>query len=232
MDTMNIRRPTGIPNLDGLIQGGLKERSITLLEGDAGSGKSTLAVTYLMAGMDVGENGIYVSIEESRDNFYENMGFYGFELEKYEREGKLYFYECNPQKLKEFLDKGTIGIEDNIAQLQAKRLVLDSISAFVMLYETEAKQRAAVHRLFEKLRSWGLTTLVIAESSLNQPHNWASYLVDGWIRLYYKKVGRERIRTIEVLKMRGTRHETTEVVYRIENKGINLYPNERVFGSE
>jgi len=29
--------------------------------------------------------------------------------------------------------------------------------------------------------------------------------------------------------MRGTRHKTTEVVYRIEDRGINLYPNERVF---
>jgi circadian clock protein KaiC len=229
---MNIRRPTGIPNLDGLIQGGLKEKSITLLEGDAGSGKSTLAVTYLTAGINAGENGIYVSVEESRENFFENMGFYGFELEKYEKDGKLFFYECNPQKLKESLEKGTLGIEDKITELGAKRLVLDSISAFVMLYETEAKQRNAVHHLFEKLRAWGLTTLVIAESSLTQPHNWASYLVDGWIRLYYKKVGRERIRTIEVLKMRGTRHETTEVVYRIENKGISLYPNERVFGVE
>ncbi|MFH0861830.1 MAG: ATPase domain-containing protein [Candidatus Altiarchaeota archaeon] len=230
---MNARRPTGIPNLDSLIQGGLKEKSITLVEGDAGSGKSTLSVSYVVAGINAGENGIYISVEESRENFFENMGYYGFDLAKYEKEGSLFFYECNPQKLKESLDKGTIGIEDKITEIHAKRLVLDSISAFVTLYETEAKQRAAVHRLFEKLRSWGLTTLVIAEAAHTQHNNnWASYLVDGWIRLYYKKSGRERIRTIEVLKMRGTKHDATEVVYRIEDKGINLYPNERVFGTD
>jgi KaiC/GvpD/RAD55 family RecA-like ATPase len=222
------RKTTGIPNLDSLIQGGLKEKSITLVEGDAGSGKSTLAVHYIMAGIKEGENGVYMSAEETRENFFENMDFFGFKLEDYERDGKLLFYECNPERLKEFLEKGVLGIEEKIEQMHIKRLVIDSISAFVLLYDTEAKQRTAVNMLFEKLRTWGLTTVVIAESSHTQPQHFASYLVDGWIRLYNKKVGRERVRTIEVLKMRGTNHDTTEVLYRIENKGISLYPNERV----
>jgi circadian clock protein KaiC len=221
------RKSTGIPNLDRLIQGGLKDKSITLVEGDAGSGKSTLGLHYIIAGIATGENGIFISVEENRENFFENMGMFGFRLEEYEREGKFLFEECNSQELMDSMEKDLAGIEEKITKMQAKRLVLDSISAFVMLYETEAAQRLAVHRLFEKMRKWGLTTLIIAESSHNNPHNWASYLVDGWIRLYNKKVGRERTRTIEVLKMRGTQHETIEVVYRIENKGINLYPNER-----
>jgi circadian clock protein KaiC len=221
------RKSTGIPNLDSLIQGGLKEKSITLLEGDAGCGKSTLAVHYILAGVKEGEGGIYLSVEETKENFFENMSFFGFNLEEVEKTGNFLFFECNPQKLKDFLEKGILGIEDKIQEMSAKRLVVDSLSGFVMLYETEAKQRTAVHHLFEKLRAWGITTLVIAESAQGQPHSWASYLVDGWIRLYNKKVERERVRTMEVLKMRGTHHETIEVVYKIESKGINLYPNER-----
>jgi circadian clock protein KaiC len=229
---MFLRKSTGIANLDNLIQGGLKEKSIILLEGDAGSGKSTLAVHYMLAGINAGESCIYMSVEESKESFYENMDIFGFGLEDVEKSGKMFFYECNPQKLKDFLEKGTIGVEEKIAEMHAKRLILDSLSAFIMLYESEAKQRTAVHKLLEKMRSWGLTTIIIEEASPNQSGNWASYLVDGWIRLYNKKVGRERIRSLEVLKMRGTKHDTTEVVYRIEPKGINMYPNERVFDTE
>jgi circadian clock protein KaiC len=229
---MGKRKSTGITNLDNLIQGGLKEKSITLIEGDAGSGKSTLAVHFILSGIGAGDKAIYMSIEESKDSFFENMEFFGFKLEEQEKAGNILFYECNPQKLKDFLDKGTIGIEDKINEMQAKRLVLDSLSAFIMLYENDSKQRMAVHKLLEKMRSWGLTTLIIEEATSGLAGNWTSYLADGWIRLYNKKVGRERVRSLEVLKMRGTKHDTTEVVYRIEPKGINMYPNERVFDTE
>jgi len=226
------RKSTGIESLDGLVQGGLKEKSITLLEGDAGSGKSTLAVHYLLAGIQAGENGVYVSVEESRESFFDNMGVLGFKLEDYEQSGNLIFHELNAQQLRDFLDKGVLGVEDQIIKVQAKRFVLDSISAFVLLYDTEAKQRAAVHKLFEKIRSWGLTSVVVSESSDVHSALGLQYQVDGWIRLYYRKMGQERLRTMEVLKMRGTKHEATEVVYRIEDGGIKLYPHERVLMQE
>jgi circadian clock protein KaiC len=223
------RKTTGIPKLDDMVEGGFKAGTINMLEGEAGSGKSTLAVQYLIAGLNAGEAGIYLSVEETKTSYFENMARFGFDLQKYEDSGKLLFYECSAQKLKDFLEKGSLGIEAQIRDMQARRLVLDSISAFVLLYDNEARQRTAIQRLFEKLKSWNLTTLIVCESSDDYSKFGLPYIVDGWIRLYYKKVGNERVRTIEVLKMRGTKHKSQELVYRIEEKGINLYPNERIF---
>jgi circadian clock protein KaiC len=223
------RKSSGNSELDTLMEGGFKEGSINMIEGDAGSGKSTFAVQFLLAGIAANEKCIYLSVEEDRASFYENMLRFGFDLERAENEGMLLFYECTAQRLKEFLDKGALGIEQEIRQMEAKRLVVDSISAFALTYDSESKQRIAVQRLFERMKSWGLTALIVSESSHDYRTFGLPYLVDGWVRLYYKKAGNERVRTVEVLKMRGTRHKTTETVFRIENEGVNLYPNERVF---
>jgi KaiC/GvpD/RAD55 family RecA-like ATPase len=222
------RKSTGIAALDNLMQGGLKEKSITLLEGESGCGKSTLAVQFLLAAINAGDNAVYMSVEESKESFIDNMGMFHFPLQERQDEGKLLFFECKPQQLRDFMDKGVLGIEDEIRSMDAKIFVLDSITAFALLHETEAKQRSAVQKLFERIRSWGLTTIVVSEAQDASHGIGLQYLVDGWVRLYYKKVGQERVRTLEVLKMRGTKHETVEVVYRIESKGINIYPQERI----
>jgi circadian clock protein KaiC len=229
VNEMEMRKSTGIRSLDELMEGGFKEGSINMVEGDAGSGKSTFAVQYMLAGVQAGEKCIYISVEENRKSFYANMKRFGFNLEQLENNGSFLFYECTAQRLRDFLEKGALGVEEEIKRMDAKRLVLDSISAFVLTYETESKQRLSVQRLFEKLKSWNLTSLIISESSQDYTPFGLHYIVDGWVRLYYKKVGQERVRTVEVLKMRGTKHKTTETVYRIEDEGLNLYPNERVF---
>ncbi|MBD3262148.1 MAG: AAA family ATPase [Candidatus Altiarchaeales archaeon] len=225
---MMERKSTGIGKLDELVEGGFKERSINMVVGEPGTGKSTLALQYLLAGITSGEKAIYVSIEEQKDSFYENMSRLGFDLARHEQEGNLLFYECNALKLKEFLEKGSLGFENKIIEMKAKRLVLDSMSAFILLYDTEMKQRSAVQRLFEKLKTWDLTTYLVSEASQDYTQFGLEYLVDGLVKLYYRKVGHERVRTIEVYKMRGTKHQTVETVYRIEGDGIRLYPGETI----
>ncbi|MBD3388787.1 MAG: AAA family ATPase [Candidatus Altiarchaeales archaeon] len=226
---MHARKSTGIPDVDEMIEGGFREGSINMVDGDAGTGKSTFAVQFMMAGLAAGESAIYMSVEESKESFYTNMLRFGFNLEEYEKAGTLFFYEANAAQLKEFLDKGGIGIEDRIMQMKPQRFVLDSISAFALLYETGMKQRTAVQRFIEKLKAWNLTTLLISEATQDYTRFGLEFLVDGVVKLWYRKVGHERVRTIEIMKMRGTKHKIAETVYRIEENGIVLYPSETIF---
>jgi len=225
---MITRVSTGIAELDNLTEGGFKRSSINLVEGTAGSGKSTLAVHYVLDGVKKGEKCIYLSVEEDKESFFENMERFGFSLREYEAIGDFYFHELTASKLKEFIEKGTLGIEDIMKGAGVTRIVVDSITAFSLLYESESDQRAAVQRLFSKLRAWKLTSILIAEAEQDYTSFGLQYLVDGLLVLTYNKVGRQRVRTIEVMKMRGTKHRSTEIVYRIEDDGIKMYPGETV----
>ncbi|MBU0762716.1 MAG: AAA family ATPase [Candidatus Altiarchaeota archaeon] len=226
------RVSTGISELDEMVEGGIKKGSITLLEGAAGCGKSTLAVHFCLSDPKTFGTCLYISVEEDKKSFFENMQRYGLNLQEHESSGDLIFHQLNSAKLKDFMNKGTLGIEDILVQNKVSRIVLDSISAFTLLYETEAQQRIAVQNLFEKLRVWNLTVFIVAEDSQDYRSFGLLYLVDGVLRMSYKKAGRQRVRTIEVLKMRGTKHRAGEVVYRIEDNGIVLYPREMILDSQ
>jgi KaiC/GvpD/RAD55 family RecA-like ATPase len=223
------RLSTGIHGLDELIEGGLKPRSINLVVGEAGCGKSTFATHFLKAGADAGEAGLYVSVEEAKEKFFQNMGRFGFDLARLEAEHKITFYKTSVADIRNFLDQGVINFEQYL-QGDVKRVVIDSVTALMLAYSNETSQRNALMTLFDQLERRGVTILVTSEveAGAGDGRFGIGYLVDGIFRLYYRKIGQERVRTLEVMKMRGTDHSKQEMVYRLGKTGIILYPNEKV----
>jgi circadian clock protein KaiC len=222
------RLSTGIKGLDEMIEGGIKAKSINLVVGEPGSGKSTFAVQFLLAGAKAGETGLYISVEEQRDKFFDNMKRYSFDLESLEREGKLVFHKTSTQEIRNFLDKGVISFGEYFQTYQIKRVVIDSATALMLAYNSETSQRSAIMNLLEQLAKWGATVLITSESDDGQARFGLEYLVDGIFRLYYRKVGQERVRTLEVFKMRGTDHSKQEIIYKLGNGGITLVPGGKI----
>ena len=58
---------TGVAGLDAVLFGGLARNRLHLLEGSPGTGKTTIALQFLLAGAEVGEAGIYVSLAETEE---------------------------------------------------------------------------------------------------------------------------------------------------------------------
>jgi circadian clock protein KaiC len=114
MKSKVIRISTGIPNLDKLIEGGFKKNSINLVAGDPGSGKSIFAMQFLMEGIKKGEPGVFITFEEKKKKFYEDMLEFGWELEKYEKEKKFVFLEYTPEQVKKILTEGGGIVEEVI----------------------------------------------------------------------------------------------------------------------
>ena len=86
------RVPTGIMNLDKIIEGGLEKNSTNLLVGGSGNGKSIFATQFLIEGLKKGEAVLYVSFEEKKKEFYINMKELGWDLEEAEKKGKFFFF--------------------------------------------------------------------------------------------------------------------------------------------
>lgn len=221
-----IRVPTGIPNFDKLVEGGFEKDSINLLVGDSGCGKTIFAIQFLIDGLKRGEKCLYVTFEEKKSEFYSNMADFGWDLEKFEKDGKFIFMEYTPEKVKTMLEEGGGTIESVVLGKKITRMVIDSITSFALLFVDDLKKREAALELFSMLRKWGCTSLLTYEEDPNSEKKTTSKTLefesDSIIAIYYKRMESKRERYIEVLKMRSTKHSREIYPLSVEKNGISV----------
>lgn len=80
---------TGIPGFDEIVGGGIPKRNAVLLSGGPGTGKTIFAMQYLWNGLQVGEPGVYVALEEHSVQVRVHMRNFGWDVRQYEQEGKF-----------------------------------------------------------------------------------------------------------------------------------------------
>ncbi|MBI5391530.1 hypothetical protein HZB00_00855 [Candidatus Woesearchaeota archaeon] len=226
------RIPTGISGFDSLVQGGFKKNSINLVAGGAGSGKTIFAIQFLVQGaLQKNEPGVYITFEEKKEKLYEDMLDFGWDLEKLEKEGKFIFLEYTPEQVKKVLIEGGGTIEAVIAKTKAKRLVIDSITSFALLYQEELSKKEASLALFDLITDWGCTAVLTSEDDDHKGSFIAAALefeVDSIILLYYVKQKGARVRAMEILKMRGTKHPGKTFAFNITDKGVVIDTKKQV----
>jgi len=209
-----------------MVKGGFKRKSINLIVGGSGSGKTIFALKYLIEGVEKGENVLYVTFEEKKENFYENMSKLGIDLYKLEKTGKFIFMEYSPEKVKMMLDEGGGAIESLVLKNNIQRMVFDSITSFSLLFEDDFSKRQATLGLFDIIRKWKCTTLFTVQHNPSDKKDKeissVEFESDSIILLYFKGIKGKRERFIEVLKMRGTKHSTEVHSFDIKKGGINI----------
>jgi circadian clock protein KaiC len=217
------RIPTGIINFDGLVQGGFDKNSTNLIVGDSGAGKSIFATQFLMEGIKRGEKCLYITFEEEKEEFYENMAAFGWDLKKYEQSGDFVFLEYAPEKVRTMLEEGGGIIENIVLKKKIARVVIDSITSFELLFDSDIEKREASLSLFNLLRKWNCTSLLTYEADTFREKSSSStveFESDSIILLYFVRSKKERKRYIEVMKMRGTNHSRNIYPASIEKNGI------------
>ena len=222
-----IRMSTNIPGFDKLVEGGFEKNTTNLVVGNAGSGKTIFATQFLMSGLKKGERCLYVTFEERKKNFYENMKRFGWDLEEYEKRGLFTFLEYTPIKVKAMLEEGGGTIEGIIIKKKVSRMVIDSITSFALLFDDELEKREAALDLFNMINDWNCTALLTYEGEPVQGERAETQTIefesDSITLFYYIREGGERHRYIEILKMRGTAHSKKIHRFHIGNSGIVVY---------
>jgi len=217
------RVSTGIGNFDKLVQGGFDKNSTNLIVGNSGAGKSIFATQFLMEGIRKGEKGLYITFEEEKEEFFENMSAFGWNLEELEKKGYFVFLEYSPEKVKVMLEEGGGIIENIVLKKKIKRVVIDSITSFELLFDSDIEKREASISLFNLLRKWDCTSLLTYEQNpftVNTSSGSVSFESDSITLLYFLRGKKQRERFIEVLKMRGTKHSRYVYPANISDKGL------------
>jgi circadian clock protein KaiC len=224
------RIPTGIKGLDKLTEGGFEKNSAVLVMGGGGSGKSIFATQFLIEGiLEHKGTGIYISFEERKYRFYKHMERFGWDLEKLESQGRFIFLKYSPERIARIVKERSKEIENAIKEVEAKRIVIDSLSAYTALFESETEKRKMLVSLFDMIEEWDCTAVVVAEEDQdpNKHHSTVmGFMADAIILLYNEREPKGlRFRAVEVFKMRGTKHESKICSMKITDHGIVVYPD-------
>jgi len=227
------KAPTGITGLDEVTLGGLPRGRATLICGGAGCGKTMLAVEFLVNGVrEYGEPGVFVAFEETKEELVVNAASLDFNLGKLVREGKLAIdhVHIDPNEIAETGDYDLEGLfirlKYAIESVGAKRVVLDTIETLFSSFSNTALLRAEIRRLFQFLKSFGVTAIVTGERGENSLTRYGleEYVADCVILLDHRVMDQITTRRMRVVKYRGSSHGTNEYPFIIDEQGFSVLP--------
>ena len=215
--------PSGIPDLDELLEGGLDRGTSTLIMGPAGCGKSSLALQYVVAGLKRGEKALFISFDETRHNFYKRAGGLGLGESLKEAGDRFVFMQIDPA---EMCPGELSGIVRSHVANGATMVVLDSLSGYQNAMPEEQFLLLQMHEMLTYLNQQGiLTFLILAQHGLVGPMQSSvdlTYLSDNVLLLRFFEAEGEFKRAISIVKKRTGGHEPTIREYRIDKNGVRV----------
>jgi KaiC/GvpD/RAD55 family RecA-like ATPase len=220
------RATSGIPGLDKLIEGGFVRGSSNLIAGNAGTCKTTFGMQFLWEGLQKGENGLYVTLEQKPEEILADIERYGWDFKKFITAGKF--------KIESMLAGDVTQLSTTmftmLKKLNAKRFVLDSLSIAAMGWKERPdeffKLRFKIFDMLNTLKNTGVTSLLIseiprAEKDALSRFGFEEFVVDSVI-LMQAFVAGGQTRSLQILKMRRTDHGKKIYPFDVGPKGLLL----------
>ncbi len=249
---MSETTPSGIPGLDELISGGFPRGRTILVIGGPGTGKTVLAAQFMYKGIsEFGENAVMISIDEGKEHFLSEMARFGWDFRKAEQERKFTLIDATRLSrvaiLKEKMmkaetsslrgkqleiDKLIEEVEVKIREINAKRVVLDTLASLFYRFTDPTERRTAGVDLIEAISDLGVTTIVTTELSeigLDRKISDEEFLVHGVIMMQTLFIGGTTTRGLQVEKMRGVGVNPNLVPYTIDKTGLEVFPSMSIF---
>jgi len=221
------RAASGIEGLDKLVDSGFIRDNIILLAGNTGSGKTIFSVQFIYNGaVNYGERGVYATFEEDANTLKRSMLEFGFDLEKLEQKGAIRVLDLEAIR-SSGLSANIEFILSTIKELEAKRLVIDSLTALLSACEEKFEYRMIMHLFYKILKKIECTTIMtcsiptgssalglgIEEFVADSVMTLESFVHDGELKTKFL-----------IRKMRGTNHSRKYHEVMISGKGLKIVP--------
>ncbi len=234
------RASTGIAGLDAVLDGGIARKRLHLLEGSPGTGKTTIALQFLLAGADIGETGIYVSLAETEHELREGAQSHGWTIGDAVEIFELVPPESvlDPDQHQSLLYSSDLELGETIQRifeaierLKPKRVVIDSLSEIRLLAQSSLRYRRQILGLKHYFAQNNSTVLLLddltTESTDRAVHSIAHSVIhlDQLAPIY----GGER-RRLRIVKCRGQSFRGGYHDFSIQPGGITVFP--RLVASE
>ena len=214
----------GIPGLDEILKGGVKEGSSLLIMGAPGTGKSIMALQFLVEGASKKVPGLLITSEETASSVRHCANSLGIKIEEYEKKGLITILEQSILDGKIVTIKAPMNI---IRQKKIGRVALDSLTLFEYVYtKSDNEFRRGIVSFISELKKFNVTLMATSEVNTSdidvinfRPED---FLFEGLIMLTRIRKGASFERCLNVAKMRGQDHLLDVYPFNIEKGGVNV----------
>ena len=218
------RLSTGVKELDAMLGGGIPAGYSILVAGPSGSGKSVLSAEFLLEGVRRQEGGV-VAVFEKRPSKYAVNAQRGAVIQQMAQERQIKIVQTRPLDLS--IDETLHDLTEAIRQVNARRLVIDSLSGFELALAPTFREdfRESLYRMITLLTGMGVTVMLTAEiedryTELRFSPHGAAFLTDIIILQRYVVLDGELRRIMGVVKARASAHSKELRTFEINEDAI------------
>jgi len=226
-----MRVSSGVPGFDELVEGGLLKDRLYVVSGPPGSGKTTFSSQFITAGAKSGENCLYVTMHETKEELMQDMSGYEFGFDQVMASGKVQFLNLMTDSGKRTITQfGTDGGLTNrivafLEQQGIDRAVIDSTMLLQHFFENMSDE---ITGFLSALKQTETTTVLISE--MTDPSSYADehYLAHGVIFFHNYLEEGGMTRGVQVIKMRGTAIDCDIRAIQFSDSGLRVLADQKV----
>ena len=226
------RCSSGCRGLDDVLGGGLPLGHFYLIEGEPGTGKTTLALQFVAEGIKHGEEVLYVTLSESRDELLAVAKNHGLRVDASAvLEVRPSEQDLKPDGQYTVFHPAEVELNDRVQTIMAEvdrrkpsRLVIDALSEVRMLAKDPLRYRRQVLSLKEYAPK-DCTVMLLDDRSSRYVDLELHSIVHGVVTM--DRVSRDygkTMRRIEVTKLRGCAFREGYHDYIIRQGGVVAFP--------
>jgi circadian clock protein KaiC len=216
--------PTGVVGLDRVLRGGLVRGATYLIMGRPGTGKTTLGNQLCFARVAQGDRAAYVTLlAESHGSMLRNLQTMRFFDPGVVNKGLSYvgaYRALRDRKLRGLLEIISRVMKDEKCSL----LVIDGAAPARMHADTEVALKEFVVELQALSSLLNCTTVLLANMTSDEVSGAEHTMVDGLIELAFDRARRRTLRTLEVVKFRGSEHLLGRHELTVSAAGVEVHP--------
>ena len=220
------RCKTHITKLDEILGPGIPWGSSLLIGGVAGTGKTVLSLEFIYRGAQAGEKGILFSFEETEERLRAAAQGLGWDLDREIDRGMVEIVFIPQPDI--VVEAHLVMMQERIAAMGAKRVVIDSVSVFLHKVDDAQISREKIFHLCSIVQNAHAVGFFATDIPYGS-HQVSRFgveetVVDGVIILSATEEGLERQRYIEVYKLRNTAHLKGRHNVVIGEGGVSVFP--------
>jgi circadian clock protein KaiC len=220
---------TGIAGLDQLLGGGLPYLSFNIISGEPGSGKSTFAQQIMF----------HLATPQRPALFFTAMGEPSLKMLRYQQQFDFFdfdkvdhairYIDLSPEMEGGNYERILNKILSEVKSFTPGIVLIDSFRSFMHAASGDLKQTAQLQLFVQKLAlhmtGWDATTFLIGEYvEEEREKNPIFTIADGIFWLSQNLYRNAIVRKIRVVKMRGLAQSPGLHTFRINKKGIEIFP--------